>query len=205
MKTDHSNMVSSRGVVRTQLFFGKYLAWCLIYSMPLERTVSGLHFFLWQIPEFTEWRSMAHCLYPSVRRKGRQALQESSGNPIDDTWEVDFVFYRSEATGSGGNISKCSSVRNKSFLYTSFFYINTLKIMLLHVITIQKHANLKGKQKKMSFSDLMYLFGCVHIFFSCENDYLCLYYICTFPLHRYCGNSKNTRFCHIEKTVNMSF
>lgn len=151
MKTDHSNMVSSRGVVRTQLFFGKYLAWCLIYSMPLERTVSGLHFFLWQIPEFTEWRSMAHCLYPSVRRKGRQALQESSGNPIDDTWEVDFVFYRSEATGSGGNISKCSSVRNKSFLYTSFFYINTLKIMLLHVITIQKHANLKGKQKKCPF------------------------------------------------------
>lgn len=147
IKTDHSNRASSHSMVRTQFFFGKYLAWNLIYSMPLKRTVNGLPFFLWQIPEFTEWSSMAHCLYPSVRRKGRQALRESSGNPIDDTWEVDVVFYRSEATGSGGNNSKCSSIRNKILLYT-FFYINTLKIMLSHVITFQKHANLKGKQKK---------------------------------------------------------
>lgn len=35
------------------------------------------------------------------------------------------------------------------FFCTLFFCINTLKIMLSHVITFQKHANLKGKQKNV--------------------------------------------------------
>lgn len=87
---------------------------------------------------------------------------------------------------------------------TLLFYISTHKIMLLHVITFQKHSNLKGKQKKVLLWPDVFVCMCVYIILL-WNDYLCLYYICTFPLHRYCGSSKNTRFCHVEKTVNMSF
>lgn len=147
---------------------------------------------------------MAHCLYPSVRRKEGKPWRNPLGIQLMILEKL--ILY---STGQKQQVLVATSVSvpqlGTNLFCTLLFYINTLKIMLLHVIIFQKHANLKGKQKNMSFSDPMYLFGCVHIFFSCENDYLCLYYICTFPLHRYCGNSKNTRFCHIEKTVNMSF
>lgn len=181
-------MARSHGMVGTQCFFGKYLAWCLIYSMTLERTVNGLPFFFMTNPRVHWVKDMAHCLHPSVRREGRQALQESSGNPIDDTWEVDFVFHRSEATGSGGNNSKCSSVRNKTLLYTSFF-ISTFKIMLSHVITFKKHANLKGKQKK-SVSDWCI---CLHVCIYFSPVKMIIYVWITYVHFHYIGIAEAVR------------
>lgn len=71
---------------------------------------------------------------------------------------------------------------------TLLFYISTHKIMLLHVITFQKHSNLKGKQKKICPSLTRCI--CVHILFSCE---MIIYAYITYVHFHYIGIAEAVR------------
>lgn len=93
---------------------------------------------------------MAHCLYPSVRRKEGKPWRNPLGIQLMILEKL--ILY---STGQKQQVLVATSVSvpqlGTNLFCTLLFYINTLKIMLLHVIIFQKHANLKGKQKICPF------------------------------------------------------